>query len=216
MVFFRRKKMKPQNMLKLSIVALIGMVASQMAMAQGVNNPGSLPNSFATGTPANGWVVIDPSGTPIPVSLDPSGSQVWSKNFTGPNGGSFVYPAMSPPLPVSEVLQVAPNLPWTDWHEDVLDPSWVWVNPAVFVNNVQIFPTVTGVGTSNLSFFFTPALNVGDLVIIRKELQYNGVPGTAFIGTLPIHQYPTPEPASLGLLALGGLVTLRRRRRIVD
>ena len=205
--------MKSRSMLKWSVVALISAMVTQIALGQGVGNLGSLPTQFQTPSPPSGWVVVDPSGVPIPVSLDPNGP-VWSKNFTGPNGGSFVYPAMSPPLPVSEVLQVAPNLPWTDWHEDVLDPSWVWVNPAVFVNNVQIFPTVTGVGTSNLSFFFTPALNVGDLVIIRKELQYNGVPGTAFIGTLPIHEYPTPEPASLGLLALGGLVTSRRRRRI--
>ncbi len=197
----------------LLVVAAASLAAAQAALAQGVNNPGLLPSSFATGTPASGWVVVDPSGTPIPVSLDPTGSQVWGKTFTGPNGGNFSYPAMSPPLPVTEMLTVAPTLPWTDWHEDVLDPSWVWVNPAVLVNNVQIFPTITGVGTSSLSFFFTPALNVGDLVIIHKELQYQGVPGMTFIGTLGINQYPTgvPEPAALAMMGIGGALIRRRR-----
>lgn len=209
--------MKKWNMFKLSVVLLVSTVASQVVLAQGVNNPGSLPSSFATNTPADGWLVIgtDASGapTPIPVSLNPNGP-VWSKTFTGPNGGSFFYPAGALPLPVSEVLLVAPTEPWYDWHEDVLDPNWVWLNPAVFVNNVQIFPTFAGIGTSNLSMYFNPALNVGDLVIIRKELAYTGLPGTTFIGTLPIHQYPTPEPASMVLLGLGSMLMLKRRNRI--
>lgn len=204
--------MKTQNMFKWSMVAFTIVAASQMALAQGVGNPGSLPSSFATGTPANGWIVVDPTGTPIPVSLDPNGP-VWAKKFTGPNGGPFNYPGGSPPLAVSEVLQVAPNQPWTDWHEDVLDPNWVWLNPVVYVNSVPILPTFTGIGTSSLSMFFNPALNVGDYVTIRKDLAYTGVPGTTFIGTLPIHEYPTPEPASLALLGVGGAVLLRRRHR---
>jgi hypothetical protein len=189
-------------------------IATGHALAQGVNNPGSLPSSFQSPVPVTGWLVIDPNGTPIPVSLNPNG-QPWSKNFTGPNGQPFSYPAFAPPLSVQEILQVAPTLPWTDWHEDVGNPGWVWANPpTVLVNNIPIFPTITGVGTSQLNFFFSPAIPVGAVVDIRKDLQYQGIPGTVFTGTLGIHEYPTPEPTSLLLLAGGSVLALKRRARL--
>jgi len=210
--------MKTQNMIMLAIVSA-GLAASPMAMAQGVGNIGSLPTQFETTNPPNGWVVADPAGNPIPVELDPTGP-VWSKSFTGPNGGPFAQPAFGPPLSVMEVLTVSGNLPWTDWHEDVvgidasgtLDPGWVWTNPFVLVNGVPAAGlTVNGVGTSSLDFYFNP-IAPGSLVQIRKALVYNGLPGTTFIGTLAIHEYPTPEPATLGLAGLGSLLFLRRRR----
>lgn len=195
----------------------VGLIVTSGALAQGVNNPGSLPNTFQTSIPPTGWIVIDPSGSPIPVSLNPSSNTPWAKNLTGPNNAPINYPAFAPPLTVQEVLQVAPTLPWTDWHEDVLNPGWVWANtPVVLVNNTQIFPTFAGVGTANLSMFFSPPLNVGDVVDIRKDLQYQGIPGTTFFGTLHINEYPTgtPEPASLGLLGIGGALLRRRRNRV--
>jgi hypothetical protein len=204
--------MKTQNRVTLVWVAIVSLVVSQTAMAQGVGNLSSLPTQFETSIPpSSGWVVVEPTGLPVPVSLDPKGP-VWRKNFTGPNGGPFVYPALSPPLTVSEHLVVAGNLPWTDWHEDVLDPNWTWANPVLLVNGLPAPGlTVPGVGTSSLSFFFNPVAP-GSFIDISKELVYNGVPGTAFTGTLPIIQYPTPEPATLGLVALGSLLLVRRRR----
>ena len=114
--------MQSQNARNVIIVAALSLVAAQIALAQGVGNLGSLPTQFETGTPANGWLVASSAGTPIPVQLNPTGP-AWSKNFTGPNGGSFFYPPTSPsnpPLPVTELLQVAGNLPWSDLHEDVM------------------------------------------------------------------------------------------------
>ncbi len=149
---------------------------------------------------------------------------MWSKNFTGPNGGPFFQPAFGPPLPVTEVLQVAGNLPWTDWHEDVMgidasgapDPGWSWANPSILVNGVAPSGlSITGAGTNNLSFFFNPVAP-GSIVQISKDLVYSGIPGTTFIGTLAIHEYPTPEPATLGMLALGSLTVLRRRGLVVS
>src|SRR5512140_477175 len=102
----------------LMMVGVLLMAGS--SYGQGVGNLGSLPTLFQTGTPANGWTVANATG-PIPVVLDPNGP-VWGKSFTGPNGGPFFYAPTSgtnPPLPVTEVLQVAGNRPWTDWHEDV-------------------------------------------------------------------------------------------------
>jgi hypothetical protein len=214
--------MKTQNMIRLAVVALIGLGASQMALAQGVGNLGSLPTLFPGPNPPTGWIVGSPTA-PIPVVRDPLGP-VWSKSFTGPNGGPFAHPALGPALPVQEFLVVAGNLPWADWHEDVMgidasgaqDPGWVWANPAFLVGGLPAPGlTITGAGTNNLSFFFNP-LPPGTPVVIRKQLVYNGVPGTAFIGTLAIHEYPTPEPASLMMLAAGGLLALNRRRRPVQ
>jgi hypothetical protein len=212
--------MKAQKMFTLLAIVALGLIAAPMALAQGVGNPSSLPTQFQSSGPPNGWTVIFPTGGPVPVVLDPTGP-VWKKDFTGPNGGPFTQPAFGAPLPVTEVLQVAGGIPWTDWHEDVvgidasgaLDPGWAWANPSLLVNGVPAPGlTVTGVGTSSLSFFFNPIFP-GDQVIIRKQLVYNGLPGTAFNGTLAITEYPTPEPATIGLLALGSVIMWRRRNR---
>ncbi len=204
--------MTAQNSIKNLVVVSIVLVAGQLALAQGVGNLGSLPTQFETSNPPTGWVVVDPAGGPIPVSLDPNGP-VWGKNFTGPQGSNFVYPAGSLPLAVSEMFVVSGNLPWTDWHEDVLDPAWTWANPFVLVNGVPASGLTTSISGGNLSYFFNPVAP-GSLIQIRKDLVWNGALGTTFIGTLPIHEYPTgvPEPASIGMLAIGALVALRRAR----
>jgi hypothetical protein len=195
--------------LKFLVVASISLAVAQMALAQGVGNPGSLPTQFETTAQPTGWVVADAAGGPIPVSLDPGGP-VWGKNFTGPGGGPFFQPAFGPALPVQEFLIVDGNRPWTDWHEDVLDPDWSWANPSILVNGVPATNLSISMSGGSLSFYFDP-IAPGSQVIIRKELVYNGQPGQTFIGTLPIHEYPTPEPASLALLCIGGLYALRRR-----
>lgn len=210
--------MKTQNTVKVLAVVSASLVAAQAALAQGVGNIGSLPTQFETTNPPSGWIVADPAGGPIPVELNPSGPQ-WSKAFTGPNGGPFAHPAFGPALPVQEFLVIGGNLPWTDWHEDVMgidangtpDPGWVWANPTLLVGGLPAPGlTVTGAGTNSINFYFNP-LAPGTSVIIRKQLVYNGLPGTVFNGTLAIHEYPTPEPATVGLLAVGALAMLRRR-----
>ena len=203
--------MKAQNSIKCLVIASISLAVSQMALAQGVGNLGSLPTQFETPIPPTGWNVVDSAGGPIPVALDPNGP-VWGKNFTGPNGGPFSYPAFAPPLPVRELLVVTGNLAWTDWHEDVLDPNWAWANPTILVNGSVPSGLTISLSGGSLSYFFDPVAP-GSVIDIRKDLVYNGLPGTTFIGTLPIHEYPTgiPEPASIGLLCIGGLWALRRR-----
>ena len=206
--------MRALNNIRCLVVVSITLVAAQMALGQGVGNLSSLPTQFDTPIPPTGWNVVDPAtGGPIPVVLDPLGP-VWGKNFTGPNGGPFSYPALAPPLPVHELLVVAGTLPWTDWHEDVLDPTWSWANPTILVNGLPPTNLTTSLSGGSLSFFFDP-ISPGSIIDIRKELVYNGVPGQSFQGTLPIHEYPTPEPASLGALAIGGLLAFRRRARSV-
>jgi hypothetical protein len=207
-------------MFRLSVVVAVSLIASQMALAQGVGNIGSLPTVFPGPNPPVGWNVVSSTG-PIPVVLNPTGP-AWSKNFTGPNGGPFAQPAFGPPLPVHESLVVAGILPWTDWHEDVIgidasgapDPGWVWANPALLVGGLPAPGlSITGAGTNSLSFYFNP-LPPGTVVDIRKQLVYNGLPGATFIGTLAIHEYPTPEPATMGLMGIGSLLVWRRRNRV--
>ncbi len=215
--------MKTHNNIKYLVVASIMLFASQSVFAQGVGNLGSLPTHFETTNPPSGWTVVSSTG-PIPVVLDPTGP-VWGKAFTGPNGSNFFYPPTSPnnpPLAVNELLQVSGNLPWTDWHEEVIgidasgapDYGWTWANPVIYVGGLPAPGlTVTGVGTNLLTFDFDPILP-GTIVNIRKELVYTGLPGATFIGTLAVHEYPTPEPASLALLVFGGVLALRRRGRM--
>jgi hypothetical protein len=224
----QEKKMKVQQLTWVAVLIVSSVLwTGGPALGQGVGNLSSLPTQFQTTNPPSGWLVSDPAtGGPIPVVLDPAGP-VWGKSFTGPNGGNFVYPPTSstnPALPVTELLQVAGGVPWTDWHEDVIgidasgapDPGWSWANPFILVNgSAPTGLTITGVGTANLSFFFDPVAP-GSTVTIRKDLVYAGIPGAAFVGTLAIHEYPTPEPATIGLLALGGLAALRLRRKPLE
>ncbi len=205
--------MKTRKMTVVACVALCGgwWMASQ-ARAQGVGNPGSLPST----------IYLDPSGTgwnvgPVTVVRDPNG-QPWHKHFTDPLGGPIVAPWGSV-WPVQETLIIGPNLPWSDWHEEIITPGWSWdVQVSILVNN-SVPPAGLSVvntpGTSTtggiLDFYFN-SLPVGTMLTIRKQFVFDGIPGAVFTGSIDVDEYPTPEPASLGLLALGGVLALRRRR----
>jgi hypothetical protein len=211
--------MKTQNMFMLSIVVLISAVSSQTALAQGVGNLGSLPTQFFSPAPITGWSVDSGNAANpwLPVQIDPNGPQ-WVKTFTGANGQPITA-APGQTFTLQELLVVAPTQSWTDWHEHILTPGWDWVSPTLFLANFAPpggLNTVVTPGTISaggaIDFTFNP-LAPGTLIDLRKTLQYTGTPGVVFTGKIQIAEYPTPEPASLGLLTLGGLVALRRRRR---
>lgn len=206
--------MKARNLTSIAVVASLMAALPASVIAQGVGNLPALPTSFNLGT--GGWQIVDATGGPVPVVRDPNGPP-WIKSLNDPNGGPLVaQPGFS--SQVHEFLQVSGNLPWTDWHEDILDPGWSWVPVFINVNggpasNLQIFntPGTTTTGGS-ISYVFDPVFP-GSTVEILKRLVFNaGVPGTVHIGSVRVAEYPTPEPASLACLALGGLMLMRKRK----
>ncbi len=207
--------MRTRRLIATSLV--IAVVAATAAFGQGVGNLGSLPTQFQAPVPIGGWNVADATGGPIPVQLDPNGGP-WIKNLTGLGGQPFsAVPGQT--FFLNESLSIAPSLPWTDWHEQILNPGWDWVAPIAFLANGAPPAGLSGVHTpgnstvgGSVDFYFNP-LAVGTKIDIRKTLIYNGINGAVFTGTLQIAEFPTPEPASLGMLALGGIALLRRHRR---
>ncbi|HPD31982.1 MAG TPA: PEP-CTERM sorting domain-containing protein [Phycisphaerae bacterium] len=211
-------KIDEKNVHAFSIAALIIAVGSQMSLAQGVGNLGSLPTLFLSPAPITGWSVDSGNATSpwLPVQIDPNGPQ-WGKTFTGLNGQPIVaVPGQT--FTLQELLVVAPTQSWEDWHEHILTPGWEWVQPTVFLANFAPPPGLNTVVTpatptsgGKIDFTFNP-LVPGTLIDIRKTLKYDDPTGAVFTGKIEIAQFPTPEPATLGLLMLGGLLALRRRR----
>jgi hypothetical protein len=199
------------------VAAAVVLVAATGVLAQGVAPPlGGSATTYPLTT--NGWDILDPSGTPQVVVRDPLG-QPWYKDLaTTP--GVVVLPGSV--FKVHELLTVGGNLSWSDWHEQILTPGWEWLPASNLLANGVPAPglTVTTTpGTSTLggSIDYTfGSLAPGTLVDISKAIVYSGTglpaPTPPFFGSIRVAEFPTPEPATLGLLALGGLAVLRRRR----
>jgi len=106
---------------------------------------------------------------------------------------------------------------WTDYHWEIVDVQGgtaTFADPGDF--SVAPFET-KNLTLSTLDAFgggtvpgngavFAPGLNSGPLDIVTD-------PAGAGPVSFKLVQYPTPEPATMTVLALGGLIALRRRRR---
>lgn len=199
--------------LGVSAVVLILSACAGQVFAQGVGNLGSLPSQIPHNG-INGWDVVNPSGGALPVVRDPLGP-VWRKNLLAPPGGVI---NGGQTYTLHEFLITSGTLSWSDWHEQILTPGWSFANVVLGVNGWGTpagFSVVNTPGNAlqggSVSFYFNP-IPPNTFVQIQKTLVYNG-PVPATFSSIAIDQYPTPEPATMSLLALGGAAVMRRRNR---
>ncbi len=207
---------KAKQLIGWALVVLL--LSAGHGYAQGVGNVGALPSVFPIDVGGGGWTI----GV-YPVIRDPNGP-AWIKTLTGPNGlPTVAQPGQS--FHLIETLIIGPDLGWTDWHEQILSPGWDWVLPnplpPMLYGNGSPAPGLVTVHTPGNSAtggtidFYFDELPPGTTVTIRKVLQYNDPTGTPFEGKVVIAEYPTPEPATLGLVGLSGLLLFVRKRSAV-
>jgi hypothetical protein len=150
-----------------------------------------------------GWIVDD-AGAPLPVSADPSAGP-WIKMFSGFGSATF-----GTTFVIHEKLVVAPGSPaWTDWHEDIMTPGWVWSTAMLKIDGGTPIPGPTG---GPMTGWLFPPEDPGTPIEVWKEISCD-LPGGCG-GSITIHEFPTvPVPGAwlLFATAIAGLPLLRRR-----
>jgi hypothetical protein len=172
-------------------------------------------------------VVFDPTAGPWHKRLLGGGGGEFAASDTG-SGALMVFSAI-------EYITIGGTVPWTDWHEAIMQPGWRWQDDRgasgeptfTFASGAPIpglgiaFTDPTATAGGKIDFTFDP-LPPGTNLKITKRLLFEGLdpllPGDTFLGTLDIFEYPTvPEPTCSMLLIVGTTVfalTARRRSRI--
>lgn len=136
------------------------------------------------------------------------------------------------------------SLPVSDWHEEILEPGWEWVLPgdsafpdlfppgeSLITNNGEPWPWEPIPMPSDPSKLWVefPPILPGEVLDIHKALLWVGTSGNRFWGDgvddmgivfnesfISVVEYPTPEPSTMVLAAIGGFALLglvQRRRR---
>ena len=222
-------------------VTIVGWAASSYAFPPFGASAGPGPSVTSSYNLAGtGWVVDDGS-FPLAfgfqeIAHDPTAGP-WHKRLLGVDGGEFAasdtgFPALMI-FGVSEWVKVGGTTPWTDWHEEIMQPGWRWLDDRAgsgepsfhYASGVTVpgltvaFTDPTPTSGGRIDFTFDP-IPPGTLLRINKRLIFEGLdpllPGDEFFGTLDIFQYPTvPEPASMvlviaGLAAVAGIARPRR------
>jgi len=211
------------------VLAIVGLSANVQAAppfgASGGSGPSTTSSYNLAGT---GWVVDDGSFPAAfgfqEVAFDPTAGP-WHKRLVGIDGGDFAASDTGVPalmiFGVSEWVTVGGTVPWTDWHEEIMQPGWRWLDDRAGSGEPS-FHYASGVTVPGLTVAFTdPTLSEGGKIDItfdpippgtllrfNKRLIYEGLdpllPGDTFLGTLDIFEHPTvPEPTTLLLLITG-------------
>ncbi len=224
-------------LMALVVVGWVGhLYAAPPFGASGGSGPSTTSSYNLAGT---GWVVDDGSFPAAfgfqEIAHDPTAGR-WHKRLVGIDGGEFAasdtgFPALMI-FGVSEWVKVGGTVPWTDWHEEIMQPGWRWLDDRAGSGEPS-FHYASGVTVPGLTVTFTdPTLfeggkidvtfdpiPPGTLLRFNKRLIYEGLdpllPGDTFLGTLDIFQYPTvPEPSTwlLALTSLAMVVWMTRAR----
>ncbi len=152
---------------------------------------------------------------PVPVFYDPQAGP-WLKELQNVVLDTNEELALGEYITIARAVTGAPTPSWTDWHETILTSNFGWSSDVD-----DLYYTVNGGAPQNsgivvsgpdLTINFPSPLVAGSTLFIHKELINLG-PSTSPNGKIDVIEYPSvPEPATLSLLAVGGLAMLRRRK----
>ena len=193
------------------ILALALFTMSNTALAQGTAT-GPFTGAIVTPGPE---VLIGDVTNPFPIDLDPTGSP-WFKSITDPNG----LITTATPLDLIETIINVGTEPWFDWHQEIFPnaagvPNSTWLGVNLLINGSAITFNAVGLGTSTLWLdTFSQPVMPGDVLVIQNVVEVFPVPPPTSGPILRMQQYPTPEPASAALIALGTLTLLGKRRSV--
>lgn len=183
----------------------------QAALAQGAGGAPETPTAVPYDPAGPGWYPDFPGA----MWLDPWGKP-WIKELgEAPSGLPWALHEsidFRPPPPGTGL----PDAPIRDWHEEILTPGWDWGEVQITVNTPNGPVVPSGLVIQRMPgavwFYFDP-ISPPFTLDVWKNLIWTGSPTAPPIFPIRIAEYPTPEPVTAGLLALGGLALMRRRRR---
>jgi hypothetical protein len=167
---------------------------------------------YDPGEPA--WL-FGSSQNPISISYN-SVADIWQRRVSG--DGAFGH---NQEVDLLDYVNVGAGSPWTDWHETIATPNFVWSTDAddAFYTINGGTPQFTGISYSSdhasVDIALPTALPVGAKIVLHDEVQYMG--SACFdnnIVPIVLNQFVSvPEPSSLVLLSLGAVLALIPRRR---
>lgn len=163
---------------------------------------------FVTNQPIPG----DPNSNQYTVEFDEN-AETWLKHFTlcTPNGNDCDPHTVEAgqDITITELIEVAGDTPFTDWHEEIINTEdWEWVDSVTvdifypnedtdFLDSVDDFDNIIIEDGTKLWIFFDQPLPEGTEITIVKEIE-NISEGDIAGDTIEIIQYPSAENILMG------------------